>query len=85
MDIEVYEIYFSVRYLDKPPKFYCTDIYLTDRHFEKQDQKSKEEVIMRESLFIISDRFPLSFGASIRLLKYRPAQKNMLLACRKRS
>lgn len=85
MEIQEYEVRFLINRPKRPPEIVDTYICLSHLHFDNSPNLTKEEVIVRESLFIMSDRLPLQIGITIKLLKYEPVKKGMLLGFRSRS
>lgn len=75
MKIEEYDVFFLVKKPKRPPQLIVTYVCLSEAHFKRNPMLKKEEVITRNSLFLLSDTYEFEPGVVIRVLKYQPVQK----------
>lgn len=75
MKIEEYDVSFLVKRPNKPPQLIITYLCLSEEHYKRNPTLKREELITRNSLFLLSDMYEFEPGVVIRLLKYEPVQK----------
>lgn len=72
MEIQEYDVSFMIKRPNRPPQLVVTYICLSEEHFKRNPSLKREELITRNSLFLLSDRYDLEPGVIIRILKYKP-------------
>ncbi|WP_102344828.1 hypothetical protein [Bacillus sp. Marseille-P3661] len=78
MIVEEYDVTFVIKSPRKPPELVVVYVCLSEAHYKRNPTQNKEEVIVRNGLFLLSDRCVFHPGVVIKLVKYQQLGLNRI-------
>lgn len=79
MIVEEFQVFFRITKPKSPPSMIDLYLCLSEQRFVNDPYSTREEIIVREGLFILSDLYPMHVGMTVEVIKIKLLHSHLKL------